>query len=125
MVEKYYLTEKFGCEKNSTILITQIPETKKTVSLLLCKSSKLDPESILDLQEQIRFRRGTGNVVKTVRVTFPLLPYFSVSPSHFLSNVVLKLSHFILCFSLNAHDLASFHSNEISRLFFWRNKCNK
>ncbi|KAK3796971.1 hypothetical protein RRG08_015837 [Elysia crispata] len=42
-----------------------IPETKKTVALLLCKSSKLDPESILDLQEQIRFRRGTGNVVKT------------------------------------------------------------
>ncbi|KAK3726778.1 hypothetical protein RRG08_059848 [Elysia crispata] len=38
-----------------------IPETKKTLALLLCKSLKLDPESILDLQEQIRFRRGTGN----------------------------------------------------------------
>ncbi|KAK3736776.1 hypothetical protein RRG08_056908 [Elysia crispata] len=40
----------------------EIPHTKKTLALLLCKRLKLDPQSVLDLQDQIRYRRPIGNV---------------------------------------------------------------
>ncbi|KAK3762356.1 hypothetical protein RRG08_047192 [Elysia crispata] len=39
-----------------------IPHTKKTLALLLCKRLKLDTQSVLDLQDQIRYRRPIGNV---------------------------------------------------------------
>ncbi|KAK3780601.1 hypothetical protein RRG08_015965 [Elysia crispata] len=69
LVETKHHTER-GLVSEFTLIVhkkivpgmdSSITETKKTLALLLCKTSELDPESVLELQEQISFRRPTGS----------------------------------------------------------------